>query len=515
MGKLRNVLFGMLAGCFVFGMAAYADGGAAIAETYTGDTDFSVYVKNAGTVPDTVDVQIATAKADSVKVQPVSELDVPMRTLVLLDNSLSISSGDRERIAQLLQNLISDRLNGEEISIAVFGEEIQVLTDYTSDYGILKKTIDSIAYQDQETYLTDVLYGLLDGEYRQGAEDVYRRILIISDGVDNKSLGYTKEELYALLKEVRIPVYTIGCTNKKNNEELENMFALSRMTGVDYFPLEDITEILDITDYLNRDREILRLSVVPPEELMDGSRKMVKVMLPDGAALSAEITMPQQIFAKDTEAEPEPEPVAESEPAAEPEPAAETEPAAEEAVPRTGYLSFILTGGVAVLAAAVLIAAVILRKKRNREPEFEPLDDALLEDMQNSAGSTAAVTEILTASAGRDSGDGSTVMIWNPNTAYQIVLTDAHSPAKSYRVPLSGVVTIGRKAELCDIALDYDKSVSAKHCEISVRSGKFYARDLQSSNGTYLNGSRILSETEIFSGNILKFGRLEMRFEVR
>ena len=48
-----------------------------------------------------------------------------------------------------------------------------------------------------------------------------------------------------------------------------------------------------------------------------------------------------------------------------------------------------------------------------------------------------------------------------------------------------------------------------------MRDGKFYIRDLQSANGTYVNGSKILAETEIYSGNILKLGRLELRFEVK
>lgn len=92
-------------------------------------------------------------------------------------------------------------------------------------------------------------------------------------------------------------------------------------------------------------------------------------------------------------------------------------------------------------------------------------------------------------------------------------------PAKSFRVPLSNSIIIGRPKKSCavnlDIALSYDGSVSGPHCEITVKDGKFYIKDLQSSNGTYVNGRKILAETEIFSGNILKFGRLEMRFEVR
>ena len=106
-------------------------------------------------------------------------------------------------------------------------------------------------------------------------------------------------------------------------------------------------------------------------------------------------------------------------------------------------------------------------------------------------------------------------MIWNQNVTYQVVLTDINSPVKSFQVPLHNSIVVGRKKESCDIALDYEKSVSGKHCEIIVRDGRFYIKDLQSSNGTYVNDSKILTETEIFTGNALTFGRLKMRFEVR
>ncbi len=512
MNRIRKVFWGILAGCLFLGMTAYAGGQAAILETYTGESDVSIYVKNAGAVSEDANIQIATTEAAKVKVQSISELDVPMQTLVLVDNSLSIPSADRDRIAQLLQNLISDRLNQEEISIAVFSEKAEVLTEPVSDYGILKKAIDSITWQDQETYLTDVLYDLLSEKYRQGTEDVYRRILIISDGVDNKSLGYTKDELYALLKEIRIPIYTIGCENKKNNEELENMFSISRMTGVDYFLLEEVEDVMDITDSLNQDRGITRLTVTPKQELMDGAVKTLKITLADGTALTAEIRMPQQVSVP--EPQPDPEPVTEPKPEPEPEPMTEPEPAATEKEP--AYLPFLIIGFiVAVIIAITIVMFLLIRKNKKKEPEFESIDDSLLKELQSSFGNADEKTEIMGAFQDRSSDDGKTVMIWNQNVTCQLVLTDIHSPAKSFQVPLNQSVIIGRKSGMCDIALEYEKSVSGKHCEISVREGKFYIKDLQSSNGTYVNGSKILAETEIFSGNTVKLGRLEMRFEVR
>ena len=508
MSKNIKILLGILAGFMLMSTVAFADTSLAIVETFTGDSDISVYVK--GMEKDAeVGVQIATAEADKVDVHLISELNIPMRTLVMVDNSLSISTDNRSKISEFLQNLISDRLNNEEICIAVFSEEISKLTDYTSDYGTLKKAVESITYQDQETYLTDVLYDVISADYTSNAEDVYCRIVVVSDGVDNKSLGYTKDELYSLLKDVQVPIYTIGSLNGRNNEGLENMFALSRMTSVDYFLLDDMEEILDITETLNEDRNIAKLTIMPSEEMLDGSKKTVKITLQDSSVLTTEITMPQQVYVK--EAEETPDPIMEEEIKVE-------EPVVEETVEKESksMLPILLITGIAII---VIIAAVVvlLSKKKKKKTEFEPFDETLLDKQLNGSNNSYVQTEKteIVGAFSSDDDEGKTVVIWNQGGAYQVILTDVNSPSKSFQVPLNQSIIIGRKREECDIALDYEKSVSGKHCEISVRNGKFYVRDLQSSNGTCLNGDKVLTETEIVSGNILKLGRLEVRFEVR
>lgn len=505
---------GILLCCLVAGQTVLADGTRTILETHTGEEKISVYVKGADTTAEGLSVQIATSEAARVQTQVLSELDIPMRTLVMVDNSLSISAENRDKIAELLQNLISDRWNKEELGIAVFGENMTILTDYTSDYAALKKAIDGVDYQDQETYLTDVLCDWVTGSYKQNTEDIYHRIVIISDGVDNKSLGYTKDELYALLKEISIPIYAIGCVNGKNNEELENMFALSRMTGVDYILLDETEDVLDISAILNQDRDITKFVITPTEELMDGSKKTVKITLPDASVLTAEIVMPQKIYTAE-EAQPAVMEPAEPQPD-EPAPTVEVTFASAESKPETDRTLFVFGGLLLlILIVAVLIVLLILHKKKNRTQEFEQIDERLLRELENNTADQEGKTEVLKSFPERNLDDGSTVMIWNQNTTYQVVLTDVHSPAKSFQVPLYQSITVGRKKEQCDIALDYEKAVSGKHCEIFVRDGKFYIKDLQSANGTYVNNSKVLTETEIFSGNILKLGRLEVRFEVR
>lgn len=513
MNKIINGLGGVLIGFMVLSAVAVADGSAAIMETYTGDSQISVYLKGVKAGMENVSIQIATTEAESFSAEIVSELDKPMMTMVMIDNSVSISKKNREKIAQFLQNVISDKLDNEELCIATFSEDINILVDYTAAYSTLKQGIDNIAYQDQETYLTDVLYDLISAQYIHSDEDVYRRIIVVSDGVDNKSLGYTKDELYSLLKDVKVPIYTIGSVNKNNNDQLENMFSLSRMTSAEYFLLDDIEDVLTITESLNKDQDIVRMTITPAQAMMDGSKKTVKITFSDASVLTTEITMPQQVQEK----VPQEEPVEESaEPVEESvEPVVEMTYAEDNLDTGINYFNLIFIA-VVVIVVIVLVCVVllILRKKKSQQVKFETLDDNIMRNLEQDTHNTSDKTEMID-SFHNNRDDGSTVMIWNQNTTYQVVLTDVNSPAKSYRVPLSQSIIIGRKKEICDIALDYEKTVSGKHCEIFVKGGKFYVKDLQSSNGTYVNGSKVLTESEIVSGNILKFGRLEMRFEVR
>lgn len=495
-------------------MAAFAAEGAAIVETSTGEEDISVYIKGVEGELTGPQAQIGTTAAKSVTAVKIKDTEAPMKTLIMIDNSLSITNADREKIAAFLQDFLADRLDKEQIAIAAFSEQITYLTDYTNDYAVLKNAAEGITYQDQETYLTDVLYELLSTEYVQNEENVYRRIIVVSDGVDNKAIGYTKDELYALLKENPVPIYTIGCIKGENNEQLENMFALSRMTSADYFVLDDVENTLDITSVMKKDRDIVRVTITPAQESMDGSKKTVKISFSSGEAalsLSADILMPQKQMETVQEAPVQPA-VTETAPIqTQPVQTQQTQPSDNRAAVKPGI---VLAGGAfLVLIVAGVIVFLLVSAKKKKEVTFEPADENVMSQLDRNIAGTNVKTEMIYPSAADD--DGQTCMIWNDKASCRIVLTDINSPMKSFQAPLSQSVVIGRKSGQCDIVLDYEKSVSGRHCRITVRDGKFYISDLQSSNGTYVNDSKVLTETEVVSGNIIKLGRLKMRFEVR
>jgi pSer/pThr/pTyr-binding forkhead associated (FHA) protein len=57
-----------------------------------------------------------------------------------------------------------------------------------------------------------------------------------------------------------------------------------------------------------------------------------------------------------------------------------------------------------------------------------------------------------------------------------------------------------------------EPSVSSHHCEVLLRGNDVVIKDLESTNGTFINGEKI-SESPIKPGQILRLGQVEMRLE--
>ncbi|MBI4124780.1 MAG: sigma 54-interacting transcriptional regulator [Deltaproteobacteria bacterium] len=83
-------------------------------------------------------------------------------------------------------------------------------------------------------------------------------------------------------------------------------------------------------------------------------------------------------------------------------------------------------------------------------------------------------------------------------------------PNKGKKITLNkNLVSVGKR-ETNDIVLA-DKTVSRNHLEIEYQSDSFLLRDLGSTNGTYLNGSKV-KEAYLAPGDVIKIGNSEMEF---
>jgi pSer/pThr/pTyr-binding forkhead associated (FHA) protein len=77
--------------------------------------------------------------------------------------------------------------------------------------------------------------------------------------------------------------------------------------------------------------------------------------------------------------------------------------------------------------------------------------------------------------------------------------------------PISADMAIGRDRR-CEIVID-DPFLSKRHCEILVRDGVYYLNDLDSTNGTFLNGSKVEGDAiELMNGDKISIGQLSFIF---
>jgi|SRR5579872_93890 len=90
------------------------------------------------------------------------------------------------------------------------------------------------------------------------------------------------------------------------------------------------------------------------------------------------------------------------------------------------------------------------------------------------------------------------------NHCFLLVNQSFLSPETNFTLAL-GKYILGRSAS-CDLVVP-DSSLSRRHCEITVVDASLMVRDLESSTGTFIDGSRVQSCT-LKDGQRVQFGRV-------
>jgi pSer/pThr/pTyr-binding forkhead associated (FHA) protein len=73
-------------------------------------------------------------------------------------------------------------------------------------------------------------------------------------------------------------------------------------------------------------------------------------------------------------------------------------------------------------------------------------------------------------------------------------------------------VTVGRGAPN-DIQLDSDEFASSHHARIEPRRDGVWVEDIGSTNGTYVNGTRLERPQQLTPGDVVRIGETDLRYE--
>lgn len=522
--KIAIILAGML--LFSVSLPAHAADNMTVIEKYTTETGIVLYVQGVEGEVSEASYQVGTDAYVVESIVSAETAEEPVRTLILWDNSLSVMNKYGDTVKNILIDLVAGRAAGEEFAIAVLDREVTYLTDYSSDYSYLKQIIEDMEGEDKDAYLIENLYEAV-AALNQMQDFGYKRIIVISDGMDSAEIGYSKDELMTLLEKTPYPIHTIGISGKNNQDELQNMFALSRMTHAQYVSLEEAADAMSVVEVFNSDYHLLQVKIEVPRELQNGSTQNSQLTLAAGNVCytaQSQVTLP---FADLTVEESTEEAEEEAETGAEGETSAgETE--------TSGWsISQMLLIGMAVIVAVLTVVIIVLVKNRKKDGKggnaYEELDKRIKNERHKEAAVPAFApiasqkTDLLqkTVTEKQEALGSRTLLLFDTPEAEgqkaknkRIILTDEADVMRTYQCDITDKIIVGRSAANCNLAITTDNAVSEKHCEISMENNRFYITDSGSSNGTFLNGERIYSATEVKTGCLLKIGRSEYRLTI-
>ena len=520
-----------------------------VTEKYTTEQGLVLYVKGMENTIDTAAYQVGTTECTVDGISLVGEAEETIRTLILWDNSQSVMKKCGDEVKDILIDVVANRAAGEQFAIATIDEEVVYQTDYTGDYASLKQVIEGIESEDKDAYIIENLYEAILS-FNAMEDCGYKRIILISDGMDATEIGYSKAELDTLISGTSYPIYTIGVLSKDRQDELQEMFAFSRTTAAEYFYLDEIEDTMTVVQGLSADYNMLQVKVSVPSEIQDGSTQNSKLTFTSGSetyTATSQVVLP---FAKQEE-------TGETE-AAETE-ATETESSTEEAGEAVGDedadteegsgtitlfgkelpLMLVICIGAGVLAVILIIVIIILvctgkKKKAPEGNDYARLDQQIKNERHVAAGGQPAMQGNNAGSAvnpvGGPAGGGNKTQLLFGNGpapaagngpmqpvqgAHRIILVNTLDAVKTYQCNMADKTIVGRNPATSNLTIA-DNAVSERHCEVGITGGKFYIKDLGSSNGTFINGCRINANvmTEIKTGCILKLGRNEYRVTV-
>ena len=92
-----------------------------------------------------------------------------------------------------------------------------------------------------------------------------------------------------------------------------------------------------------------------------------------------------------------------------------------------------------------------------------------------------------------------------------LTLDERNDACKNVRLGARAV--LGRSTEV-DIALEH-KDISREHACIEQREGMFFISDMGSTNGTFVNGSRLDTAVALQQGDEIRIGNVVLRFHDR
>lgn len=228
-----------------------------------------------------------------------SRSEVPTNYSLVIDNSNSLRQ-QIEKVIEAGKILVNANRPDDETSIIRFvsSSKIEVKQPFTNNKTYLNETLDDLYTEGGQTAIIDAVYLAAENvnEYEKsvGPNDRKRRALIVvSDGEDRDSY-FKEEQLFELLKELDVQIYTIGFLDELPKEggfirrspynRAKNLLTklATETGGRSYFPA-NVNELNDIAASISNEMRMqYSIGYAPTNDSTDGTFRNIRVVIKDG-----------------------------------------------------------------------------------------------------------------------------------------------------------------------------------------------------------------------------------------
>lgn len=396
-------------------------------------------------------------------------------TAILVDTSRSVPPAQFEALKGQIEGLLPDLLSRGPVALYAFNDAPLKLVDFSTDASALGAGVGQLAQGGQYTLLYDCLFAAEKDLAAKGGPGV---ILLFTDGRDENS-AVTLEDFSTRASQAHVAVVTAGM----GAIDEKTLRRIAVLTGGQYAGLTSA-----------------------------GAPGALPKLLADTAA---SLPAPPPPRKEEKPAPPPPAPVA-------PAPA-----------PAGGslFLVLVLTAlGLGLLALIGVGVALLLKRTKTREERVCDQCGRPLNTWEAECPACMATSLSLPKGAEQDKAVSAEALPeLDPNLMKKappsemlehtlvldqvpiLVLQRQSGPPRMFQLPPDGVVSVGRdKVNTLSVA---DMTLSAQHFRIIPKEGKYYLADLQSTNGTQLDGKRV-SLAELQPGAVIRAGQCEFTFKL-
>lgn len=451
-----------------------------------------------------------------LQVQTFDKSSEALAIILALDVSGSMAGPPIDEVKSGIKEFLGDLRARDRVAILAFDEEPKLIADFSGDRNFLKGVVDGVDATGSRTELYLGTYKALDHLFANQMIPDHRVAVVFSDGKDNGK-AYTLDDCVAKAGSAVPPirVFTLGYS-KSEPEYLRNMERLADKTGGRYRHAEKPEDLRsfysEVYDGVSS-QYVLTLNVEGLDPAVKDHAALVEV-----EAIGSKATSPPHPLAISRDAL-----VAEAEKA---EPAPEEEEIVAPAGPASELL--LLVGGVvAALLIVLLVVVVVLHRRRSSAPAPEPASEPAsgpggLDNAPPSAVAAATPAPLPPAApapAARTVIQGvgqpppRTMILGADPSGSEGSIAIRSGPEAGRTVAVgAGGIRIGRTAANgCVLS---HPTVSGEHLEIRFVDGRFVATDLNSSNGTSVNGNPV-EQHVLRSGDLVKLGEVEIEFRIQ